>query len=256
MAIMVRLRGRAEPGFTVGDVVHHARLRGDDGLVADFQMARHARLAGEDGVVAQFGTARDAGLRDEQAMLADLHVVRDLHQIVYFCAASDDRRAERAAVHRHVRADFHVIADDDIANLRHLPMKTAVEHVAEAVRADDRAGVDADAPADLRAGINRDVRKINSSRRRCTESVADEIAGLQNHAFAPIFTRSPIDAMRADVGGRVNLRTRGDGGGRDGCPATNIGSGKKHRQRLGEREARIRHADDNFLRRGEHCRRR
>ena len=96
---------------------------------------------------------------DQYGTFADFDVVRDLDEVVNLRALADDRRAERAAVNRHVRADFHVVADDDVADLRHLAVNAAVQHVTESVRADHRAGMDADALADFRARINRDVRE-------------------------------------------------------------------------------------------------
>src|SRR4030095_513326 len=64
---------------------------------------------------------------------------------------------ERAPIDGHVRANFDVIVDDDIAYLRHLAVHTLVEDITEAVRANDRARVDADTFANLRARIQRDV---------------------------------------------------------------------------------------------------
>ena len=92
-------------------------------------------------------------------MLANLDVVRDLHEVVNFSALADDRRAECGAIHGRVRADFHIVADDDIAHLRHFAVKAGIKNVTEAVRADHRAGMNAHTLADLRARINRDVRK-------------------------------------------------------------------------------------------------
>ena len=51
--------------------------------------------------------------------------------------------------------------------------------------------------------------------------------------------------MWADVRRRVNLRGRGDNGGRMNA-AGKFGFGEKHCERLGESNARIFHADDNF----------
>src|SRR5206468_9284182 len=83
----------------------------------------------------------------------------DLDQVIDLGAFADDGRAERAAINRHVGPNLHVVANDNVANLRHFAMDTAVEHVTETIRADDRAGVDADAMADLSAGIESHVRK-------------------------------------------------------------------------------------------------
>ena len=76
-------------------------------------------------------------------MLADGDIVRDLDEVIDLRAFADNGRPERAAVNRDIRAQFHVIADDHIADLWHLAMDAVIEHVAEAIRANDRAGVDA-----------------------------------------------------------------------------------------------------------------
>ena len=156
---LVWLRGCAEPFFAVGNVVHHTGPGGNDDSVSNFQMSGNANLSSEHNMISQLRAARDAGLSDDDAVLADFHVVRDLHQVVYLRPLADDRRAERAAVNRHPRADFHVVADDDVADLRHLAVDAAVLHVAETVRANHRVGVNAHAPANFRARVKGDVRK-------------------------------------------------------------------------------------------------
>src|SRR5204863_391906 len=105
---------------------HHAGLTGDGHLVADLQMPGHTRLSGEDRVIADLRTARDADLCDHQAIVPDDDVVRDLHQVVDLRAFADHRRPERAAVDAHVGTDLDVVANDDIADLRHLAMNTVV----------------------------------------------------------------------------------------------------------------------------------
>ena len=177
-------------------------------------------------------------------MLADFHVVRDLDEIINLRALADDGRAERAAVNRHVRADLHVIADDDVANLRNFAVDAAVQHVAESVRADDRAGVDADAMADFRARINCHVRKqihVVAELR----IVADKIAALQNRVRANLHALAH-GAMRPDVRRRINFRGFGDDRRR-------MNSGgefrfrEKQRERLGEGDAGVRHANQDFF---------
>ena len=90
-------------------------------------------------------------------MFADLHVVPDLDQVINFRPFADDCRLECPAINRHVRADFDVVADDDVADLRHLTMRAAIEHVAEAVRANYRSGVNPHALAAI-AGRTRRIR--------------------------------------------------------------------------------------------------
>ena len=148
---------RAEPLLAVGNVIHHAGLRADRDLVANLQVPGQPGLRRDDGVAAEPGAAGYAALPDEQAVLADDDVVRDLHEVVDFRAAPDDGRAERAAINARVRANLDIVVNDDVADLKHLAMLARVEHVAVTVRADDRAGVDADAMANLRVGVENDA---------------------------------------------------------------------------------------------------
>ena len=55
------------------------------------------------------------------------------------------------AINGGIRADLDVVVNDHVADLEHFAVPALVEDVAVAVRADDRAGVDGDAVADLRA---------------------------------------------------------------------------------------------------------
>ena len=103
--------------------------------------------------------------------------------------------------------------------------------------------MNADALADFRVRINGDVRKQVHVVAEITV-VADKIAALQDrpradfHAFAD-------DTMRPDVRAGIHLRA----GGHDcrGMNSGGIGSfGKEQRHGLGERDAGVGHADQNF----------
>ena len=130
--------------------------------------------------------------------------MRDLHEIINFRALADDRRAERAAVNRYACADFHVVADDHVSDLRHFAMNAAVLHVTKTVRANHRVGVDAHALADFRARINRHVRKQIHVVAELGV-VADEIAALQDRPRTDLHALAN-DAIRTDVRARINLR--------------------------------------------------
>src|SRR5258706_2103927 len=179
-------------------------------------------------------------------MFADFDVVRDLHEVVNLRALADDGRAERAAVNRHIRADLHVVADDEVADLWNFAVDAAVGNITNPVRADHRPGVDANALADFRARINGDVReKIHV----ITEPgiIADKIAALQNRARADAHAFAD-DAMRPDMGAGVNLR-----GGCDDGRRMDAGSGflfrKKQQEHLGKGDPGVGHADQYLVRR-------
>ena len=82
----------------------------------------------------------------------------DLHEVVDFYPGGDLSGFERAAIDGGVRADFHVVGNFDSADLREFPVAAFAEDVAEAVAADDGAGVNFDAIAEPRAGVERDAR--------------------------------------------------------------------------------------------------
>ena len=99
-----------------------------------------------------------------------------------------------------------------MADLRDFPMDARVEHVAESIRADHRAGMNSDALADLRQRIKNDAGK--QIRVRADDAiVADMVAALQNGPRANLNIFADV-AKRADVRRRVNLRRRRDDRGR------------------------------------------
>ena len=159
LGLTVGLGRGAQPFPAVGNIVHDAGLGGNDDFVADFEMARNAHLPGQGGVGADFGAARNADLRDHQTVFPNGDVVGDLHQVVDLGAFADDGRPQRAAVNGDVGADFHVVLDDDVADLRDFAMDAGVEDVAKTVGANDGASMDAHAPADLCLGVKDDVGK-------------------------------------------------------------------------------------------------
>ena len=72
----------------------------------------------------------------------------DMNKVIDFCTMANDRRAHGCAVNAVMRADFDIILEDDIADLRHFRMYAFMRCEAEAVRADDSRAVDDAAFAD------------------------------------------------------------------------------------------------------------
>jgi len=143
----------AQHDFLVLYVAHHAGLRADHGLRAQLEMVGNAGLGGDDHVIPQLDAARKSHLPHDQAVPAHDDVVRDMHEVVNFRARADDGRTKRRAVNGGVRPNLHIVVDDHVADLQHLPLAALVEHVAITIRPDDRARVDGDAVADLRARV-------------------------------------------------------------------------------------------------------
>ncbi len=185
-------------------------------------------------------------LAHDQTVPANDHVVRDMHQIINLGALADDGGTKRSAVNSRVGADLHVVVDDYIADLQHLAVAALVEHVAVAVRADDRAGVDADTMTDLRPRINHDVWEQAHVLANLTVP-ADMVAAHEHGTRAEPHARAQ-HAIRPDARRGINLRR-----GINHRARMNAGRllvrREKERQDPGHGHARVSHADEDFLRR-------
>src|ERR1035441_2220954 len=120
-------------------------------------------------------------------------------------------------------------------------MDAVVEHIAEAIRADDRAGVDAHAVADLGGGIERDVgEEVNIL---AEDAVGTNVVEALQHRARPDPHLFAQDAIGPDVGGWIDVsagRHKGRGmysGGEDSLR-------NEWREDFGKRDAGVRHADD------------
>src|SRR2546425_6465980 len=149
-----RARRRAEHLLARRDVAGEAGLRGDDGAVTDREMVGDAHLSGEHDTPADPARPGDPYLGDDDRVLADLDVVTDLHEVVDLGPPADDRLPQGGTVDGRVGADLDVVLDQHGADLRDLPVRLAVESVAEAVGADHRARGDHDALAEPPPGAD------------------------------------------------------------------------------------------------------
>ena len=115
-----------------------------------------ADLAPEDDVVLDSDAARESRLRGDDDVLADLAVVADVDEVVYLRPATDARGFERAAVDSCIGADFDIILDNELADLREFFVAPLcrITDIAEAVAAEDRARMDDHSVADTRPRIN------------------------------------------------------------------------------------------------------
>ena len=152
---------------------------------------------------------------------------------------ADPRRPESAAVDRRAGADLDVVADLDVAELRHLDVPAVLEPVAEAVGPEHGVGVD-----DRRGGRGRCRRR---ARRGGTGHVVAEPAVSADDDAAVDAAAGADDAAFADDGERVDARVRAQARGRmdDGeridavrrrvGPAVQVaGDGDEGRQRVGD----------------------
>lgn len=154
----------------------------DAGLVAE------SDLAANDGAVADLDSARESGLSGDDDVSADFAVMADVDHVVDLRAIADFGDAEGGAIDAGVSSEFDVVAEDDAADLWEVLVVILFPHVSEAVGAQNYAGVQHDAVAELDIGIQCDVRMQNALLTNAA-AVAD-------------------DAVGSDGGARVDARSR------------------------------------------------
>lgn len=85
-------------------------------------MARTARLSGKDNVIAGLGTAGNAGLGNDKAIFTDFNVVTQVDQIIDFSTSANLRRPQGRIVQAGAGANFDVVTEDDVSDLRNAGM--------------------------------------------------------------------------------------------------------------------------------------
>src|SRR5687767_13487299 len=131
---------------------------GDRDVVADRELATDSHLPADHAALTDRRAAGDTRLPRHDGVRTDMHVVGDVHLIVELHAVADHGVLDRAAIDRALRADLDIVADADRADLRDFHPRAAVRRKAEAVGADDDAGMQDAAVADHDVGIDGDVR--------------------------------------------------------------------------------------------------
>src|SRR5712691_7076323 len=90
-------------------------------------------------------------------MLPNLAVVRHLDEIINLRSGPDARRSKCAAIDGRAGADFHVVVDFHMSQLRHFHMRPVLRAITKSVRADHAPGVDDDPRAENGASVKNDV---------------------------------------------------------------------------------------------------
>src|SRR5262245_14227687 len=108
---------------------------------ADRDVVVDANTGTEHDEILQRHAARDSDLRHQHTMPPNGNIVANLHQIIDLGSLADHGVAIGTAVDRAASADFHVVLDDDAADLRHFRMAVPAERIAEAVLAETAAGM-------------------------------------------------------------------------------------------------------------------
>ena len=122
-------------------------------------MPCNSRLRSNHTIISQARAAAETHLPHDQAMPTNGHVVGNMHKVIDLGALPDDGVAECSAINGRIGTYLHVVANDHSAKLEDFAVMALVEHIAVTVRADDRAGMDGDAVANLALRINDDVRE-------------------------------------------------------------------------------------------------
>src|SRR5262245_29786875 len=100
-------------------------------------------------MIANAGTPGYTRLCGDDGLLTNLDVVRNLNEVVEFCAPADDGSLQRTAVDARVRSNLDVVLDDHAAHLRELHIAIPISHKPKAIRPNDRPGMDDDVIADF-----------------------------------------------------------------------------------------------------------
>src|SRR5690348_7063234 len=126
-----------------------------------------------------------------------LHVVADLYEVIDLGASANARGGKLRAIDADAGADFHIVLDNDRADLRNFLVLRPVPPIAKTVRPQDAAGMDDHALADREAfaecNVGEQLAVIADG-----DIVADINAGVQ-------------DAAGADAGALADEDERADG---------------------------------------------
>lgn len=123
------------------DVGIDPRLAVNFGSTADAEMAGQTSLTTDDDEILDHRAARNADLGADKAVLTNSHVVGNLDKIVDFGPLSYHRLAKASAVQRGVGANFYVVLDHDVTDLRDFFMAAVGKFIAKAIGADHHAGL-------------------------------------------------------------------------------------------------------------------
>src|SRR5947207_3978572 len=169
---------------TGADRLQDGALRPDHRALSDADVAGHAGLTRHHDVVLDDGAAGDADLRGEQRAAADRYAVRDVHEVVDLRSRANPRLADRRTIDRRVRANLHIVLDDDAGMLRNLQMRAVLlPREPETVAADDDPVVQRDAIADDDALANGRL-GVNDAARANPRARADHDVGEDDRACA------------------------------------------------------------------------
>src|SRR5262249_44855658 len=137
-------------------------------------------------------TAGNSDLRDQHTMSSNGDIVADLHEVVDFCPLAYHGVAICTAIDRAPGSDFHVILNDDAADLGYFCVRVSAQRIAKAVLAEMAAGMN-DHPVPDQAMQNRALR-TDRTIAPDTHARSNDGMGGDNRAGPDFRARSDHDA--------------------------------------------------------------
>src|SRR6266568_7080247 len=119
----------------------NARLRADHRATLHTDVIAEPDLPANHAIIFNRHAAADAGLCCNHHPLSNVAVMTDVDHIIQFCSFANACAPQRPAIDARVRAQFDVVFDNDRADLRKFVITHVAANVAEAVGADDYAGM-------------------------------------------------------------------------------------------------------------------
>ena len=105
-------------------------------------MIRDSDLTSHHHMVADGRTASEPTLPGDDAVPSNGDVVCNVHEIVDLRSFANDSVVTTTSVDRGAGADFHLVVNDDAAELRNFEMSFRVGEISEAILANPAAGVE------------------------------------------------------------------------------------------------------------------
>jgi hypothetical protein len=219
MRILLSSQPRHRHGLSVPLAHRHRRISADDGMGCDIANDAAAdgnlRLSTDGNVVADDDSApyhdkifdrrapSDPDMACQNAPDSKVHVMGDLHAVIDLASIADAGVPQRAAIHGASGPDFHIVADDHPAQLRHAQQTSRRLDEPEPWAPDCRIGKHVQ-PVACHRVADRHVRP-------------DRAARPQRHTCADYRIRPHVTALsephlRLDDGARFYPAARADGG--------------------------------------------
>ncbi len=151
-------------------------------MISDGNMPDDADLSANHDAASYFGGPRNTGLGGNGRIFTDDDIMRNLNKIINFHVPLNPGFTHGGPVNGGVGAQFHVIVNLNDADLGNFGIARAGRGKAEAVRADDDAGMKNHTLADDAVLINADI-GVKDRIFADGSVAADKHAGIDDSAF-------------------------------------------------------------------------